>query len=115
MYFPFRELRLRHANWTTESCEHTVGRASYGVLMLQPDRETGAEWTKTVTAFAEDFIDEKHDLAGHLRAELAGIEGIELLPSDLTVVVFRSVDSEQLLKSINDSGKLFVSSTWLGG
>jgi aromatic-L-amino-acid decarboxylase len=60
-------------------------------------------------------IDEKHDLADHLRAELAKIETLELLPSDLTVVVFRSADSEQLLKSINDSGRFFLSSTRLGG
>ncbi|MDX8035275.1 aminotransferase class V-fold PLP-dependent enzyme [Lentzea sp. BCCO 10_0856] len=62
-----------------------------------------------------DALDEKHDLADHLRAELAKIENIELLPSDLTVVVFRSADSEQLFKSINDSGRFFLSSTRLGG
>ncbi|MDT7781879.1 MAG: aromatic-L-amino-acid/L-tryptophan decarboxylase [Pseudonocardiales bacterium] len=67
-----------------------------------------------VKAF-RDALDEKHDLADHLRTELAKIETIELLPSDLTVVVFRSANSEQLLKAINDSGEFFLSSTRLGG
>ncbi|MFS8103055.1 aminotransferase class V-fold PLP-dependent enzyme [Lentzea alba] len=67
-----------------------------------------------VKAFRQ-AIDEKHDLADHLRAELTKMEHIEVLPSDLTVVVFRSADSEQLLKDINNSGKFFLSSTRLGG
>jgi aromatic-L-amino-acid decarboxylase len=67
-----------------------------------------------VKAF-RDALDEKHDLADHLRTELAKIDGIELLPSDLTVVVFRSADSEQLLKAVNGSGRFFLSSTRLGG
>ncbi|SFQ96304.1 aromatic-L-amino-acid decarboxylase [Lentzea waywayandensis] len=67
-----------------------------------------------VAAFRE-AIDEKHDLADHLRAELKKIDGVEVLPSDLTVVVFRSADSEQLLKRLNESGRFFLSSTRLGG
>ncbi|MFI6094327.1 pyridoxal phosphate-dependent decarboxylase family protein [Lentzea sp. NPDC051213] len=64
-------------------------------------------------------LDEKHDLADHLREQLATIPGLELLPSDLTVVVFRSEHgdeaSEELLSRINGSRKFFLSSTRLGG
>ncbi|MET9227897.1 aminotransferase class V-fold PLP-dependent enzyme [Lentzea sp. NPDC003310] len=67
-----------------------------------------------VAAFRE-ALDEKLDLAGHLRAELAGIDGVEVLPSGLTVVIFRSADSERLLKTVNGSGRFFLSSTRLGG
>ncbi|WP_394620697.1 pyridoxal phosphate-dependent decarboxylase family protein [Lentzea sp. JNUCC 0626] len=67
-----------------------------------------------VAAFRE-ALDEKLDLARHLRTELTTIDGIEVLPSGLTVVVFRGTDSERLLKDINGSGRFFVSSTRLDG
>lgn len=63
-------------------------------------------------------LDEKHDLADHLRAELAGIPGLELLPSDLSVVVFRAKTdqaSEQLFNRVNESRRFFLSSTRLDG
>jgi aromatic-L-amino-acid decarboxylase len=70
-----------------------------------------------VAAFRE-ALDEKLDLAQHVRAALAGTEGLEVLPSDLSVVVFRAADdetSERLLTAINDSRRFFLSSTRLDG
>lgn len=71
-----------------------------------------------VAAFRAE-LDEKHDLARHLRAALADIPDVEVLPSDLSVVVFRSSHGdeagERLFARINESRRFFLSSTRLGG
>lgn len=118
------EARLRAAHVADgdylQDLDHGTGLPDYADLGPELTREFRGlrVWLPLhlhgVAAFRE-AIDEKHDLADHLRTELKKIDGIEVLPSDLTVVVFRSADSEQLLKRLNGSGRFFLSSTRLGG
>ncbi|MFD4676163.1 pyridoxal phosphate-dependent decarboxylase family protein [Lentzea sp. NPDC058450] len=118
------EARLRAAHVADgdylQDLDHGTGLPDYADLGPELTREFRGlrVWLPLhlhgVAAFRE-ALDEKHDLANHLRAELAKIDGIEVLRSDLTVVVFRSADSERLLKDINGSGRFFVSSTRLDG
>lgn len=71
-----------------------------------------------VAAFRAE-LDEKLDLAQDVRTALAGNPDLEVLPSALSVVVFRSRHGdeagERLLTSINDSGRFFLSSTRIDG
>jgi aromatic-L-amino-acid decarboxylase len=118
------ETRLRAAHVADgdylQDLDHGTGLPDYADLGPELTREFRGlrVWLPLhlhgVAAFRE-ALDEKHDLADHLRAELARIDGIEVLPSDLTVVVFRGADSERLLKRVNGSGRFFLSSTRLGG
>ncbi|MFJ5985243.1 pyridoxal phosphate-dependent decarboxylase family protein [Lentzea sp. NPDC092896] len=118
------EARLRAAHVADgdylQDLDHGTGLPDYADLGPELTREFRGlrVWLPLhlhgVAAFRE-ALDEKHDLADHLRAELAKIDGVEVLPSDLTVVVFRGADSEQLFKRLNESGRFFLSSTRLGG
>ncbi|MGI5500827.1 pyridoxal phosphate-dependent decarboxylase family protein [Lentzea sp. CA-135723] len=118
------ESRLRAAHVADgdylQDLDHGTGLPDYADLGPELTREFRGlrVWLPLhlhgVAAFRE-ALDEKHDLADHLRTELAKIDGVEVLKSGLTVVVFRGTDSERLLKDINGSGRFFVSSTRLDG
>lgn len=71
-----------------------------------------------VAAFRAE-LDEKLDLAQDVRTALAQHPDLEVLPAELSVVVFRSRHGdeagERLLSRVNSSGKFFLSSTRLDG
>ena len=71
-----------------------------------------------ISTFRE-ALDEKLDLAERLAADLRAIPGIEVpWDPDLTVVAFRAADdvaSRRLLGELNDGGRVYLSSTVVGG
>ncbi len=122
------EARLRAAHVADgdylQDLDHGLGVPDYSDLGPELTREfRGLRiWLPLhlhgVAAFRAE-LDEKLDLAQDVRAALNAREDLEVLESELSVVVFRSVHgdeaSERLLTGINDSGKFFLSSTRIDG
>jgi len=122
------EARLRAAHVADgdylQDLDHGLGVPDYSDLSPELTREfRGLRiWLPLhlhgVAAFRAE-LDEKLDLAKDVRAALTANPDLVVLPSELSVVVFRSVHgdeaSERLLNGINDSGKFFLSSTRLDG
>ncbi|MGZ3144272.1 pyridoxal phosphate-dependent decarboxylase family protein [Lentzea chajnantorensis] len=121
------EARLRAAHVADgdylQDLDHDTGVPNYSDLGPELTREFRGlrVWLPLhlhgVAAFRE-ALDEKLDLAAEVRTALADVEGLEVLPSELSVVVFRAADdptSERLFTAINDSRRFFLSSTRLDG
>ncbi|ANZ43125.1 amino acid decarboxylase [Lentzea guizhouensis] len=121
------EARLRAAHVADgdylQDLDHGTGLPDYSDLGPELTREFRGlrVWLPLhlhgVAAFRE-ALDEKLDLARYVRDALADVDGLEVLPSELSVVVFRAADdemSERLLTAINDSRRFFLSSTRLDG
>jgi aromatic-L-amino-acid decarboxylase len=68
-----------------------------------------------VDAFT-DALDEKLDLARHAYERLRRIDGIELpWDPELSVVAFHHPDGSRILREVNASQRVFLSSTTIGG